>query len=237
MVVSGGWYLRGDVGVGLGLRGARKAIPLTYATSQGMTPMDAAIARARIDSGWSLASGVGYRIGPSLRVDVTGTVLSGVRMHGVGVDQAFASGASRAAGYYSAGTRSSVALANVYWDLLSWNGLTPYVGGGVGVTWNRMYKIGRFEQAAPLAPATDMVTARHGSHASAAFALYAGVAYEFAPGVSADLGYRYMNLGNASGGRAVCDDSFGCAMSTPLRVKRLESHEVTLGLRWELGAL
>lgn len=237
LAASGGWYLRGDVGVGLGLRGSRRAIPLSYATPAGMTPVDAAIARARIENGWSVSGGVGYRINPSLRVDVTGTALSGVRMHGIGVDEAFAAGASRSVGYYSAGTRSNVALANVYWDILTWNGLTPYVGAGAGVAWNRLYKVGRFEQAQPLAPATDIITARHGSHASAAFALYAGVAYEIAPGVSADLGYRYMRLGNANSGRAVCDDSFACVAATPLRVKSLESHDVTLGVRWELGGL
>ena len=237
LAAGGGWYLRGDVGVGLGLRGARNAIPLAYAAPGGVTPVDAAIARARIDHGWSAGGGVGYRIGPSLRVDVTATALSGVRLHGVGVDSAFAAGASQSVGYYSAGTRSNVALANVYWDILNWNGLTPYVGAGAGVAWNRVYRVGRFEQAQPLAPATEMLTARHGSHASAAFALYAGVAYEIAPGVSADLGYRYMRLGNANSGRAVCDDGFACVAATPLRVKTLESHEVTLGVRWELGAL
>lgn len=237
LLAGGGWYLRGDVGVGLGLRGARNAIPLAYAAPGGITPVDAAIARARIDHGWSAGGGVGYRIGPSLRVDVTATALSGVRLHGVGVDDAFASGVSRSVGHYSAGTRSNVALANVYWDILNWNGLTPYVGAGVGVAWNRLYRVSRFEQAQPLAPATDMIAARHGSHSSAAFALYAGLAYEIAPGVSADLGYRYMRLGNANSGRAICDDSFACAAATPLRVKTLESHEVTLGVRWELGAL
>lgn len=237
IAVGGGWYLRGDAGVGLGARGSGKAIPLAYVAQGGVHPADAAIARARIAHGWSASGGVGYRIGPSMRVDVTATALSGVRMHGIGVDQAFATGASRSVGHYSAGTRSAVALANVYWDILTWNGLTPYVGAGAGVAWNRLYKVGRFEQAQPLAPATDIITARHGGHASAAFALYAGVAYEIAPGVSADLGYRYMRLGNANSGRAVCDNGFACAAATPLRVKSLESHDVTLGVRWELGSL
>lgn len=240
IATGGGWYLRGDVGVGLGLRGPRKAIPLSYAATPGMnamTPMDHAIARARIDSGWSLGGGIGYRIGPMLRVDVTSISQSGARLHGIGVDQAFTAGSSRAVGHYSAGVRSDVALANAYWDVLTWNGLTPYVGAGVGVAWNRMYKVGRYEQAQPLAKASNMVAASHASHARAAFALYAGVGYEIMPGLHADLGYRYLNLGNANSGRALCDDTATCVAAMPLRAKSLDSHEVTLGLRWEMGAL
>jgi opacity protein-like surface antigen len=50
--------------------------------------------------------------------------LSGVSATGFGTDQ------------YTATLKSWVTLANFYWDIGCWQGITPYVGGGVGIAKN-----------------------------------------------------------------------------------------------------
>ena len=113
-------------------------------------------------------------------------------------------------------------LGNLWFDLDTGSALTPYIGGGVGIGWASIDYDGDSDPW---------------SGSGFAYQVGVGIKYAVTDSMSLDLGYRYMRLGNANSGRAVCDDGFACVGATPLRVKTLESHEVTLGVRWDLGAL
>lgn len=227
--VGGGWYLRGDAGVGI--TRATRATPPTV----DLVPVDTAMVRQRIENGWSLGGGVGYRFSPMFRADVTVTGLSDRTYRAIGIGPANVLNPNVPAGYYRAGATSTVALANAYWDIMTWEGFTPFVGAGVGVAYNRLHDATRVEVAAPRGPAIDFDTIAHGGRTQAAFALYAGLAYEITPGLTAEVGYRYMHLGQVGSNPAICGSSYGCVAATPMRVKDISTQDVTIGLRWDLG--
>lgn len=90
-------------------------------------------------------------------------------------------------------------LANGYVDLGTWYGVTPYVGAGVGTAFNDLNGNSRWNFA---------------------WALMAGAAYHLSPNLSFDFGYRYADLGAATG----------------LDLSRVDitAHEFRVGLRYKL---
>jgi opacity protein-like surface antigen len=100
-------------------------------------------------------------------------------------------------------------LANGYFDLGTWYSLTPYVGAGAGVA---MLKV------------TDAPGANSdNSRWNFAWAGMAGLAWTVGPNLQMDFGYRYLNVGKAESGGA-----------TPITFDNVASHEVRVGLRWNL---
>jgi len=114
------------------------------------------------------------------------------------------------------------ALANVYGDLGTWFNLTPYVGGGIGlsnikVSTNEKW----FSSGVPFNPA-GVVFSTAPIYTNFAFALMAGLAYDVSSHVKLDVGYRYLNLGSVN----VVDSSGNVVRRT------LDTQEVRAGLRW-----
>ncbi len=99
-------------------------------------------------------------------------------------------------------------LVNAYYDIGNFNGFTPYVGAGIGVSRNRISDINL--------PATST----SGSKTSFAYALHAGVSYEVNEALSIDASYRYIDLGKAKSGPDVID------------VDNLVGNDFRLGLRY-----
>ena len=104
-------------------------------------------------------------------------------------------------------------LANVYWDITEWNGLTPYVGLGAGVAFLKTE--GRFS-----APRTSPAS-WHDTDTVFAGQVGLGFSYAFTESVSADFGYRFLMLDE------------GNARKDPLTLRSKENrfHQVMLGLR------
>ena len=86
------------------------------------------------------------------------------------------------------GTWNSTTLfANLYYDFHTDFGLTPYVGGGLGMAFNYAeYKWRRGDWGGS---ANDTMT-------NFAWNLGAGVSYSFNENVAVDLGYRFVSLGH-----------------------------------------
>ncbi len=113
-----------------------------------------------------VGAGVGYRFGYLLRADVTAEYRGRADIGTADGQRARVSGVT--------------ALANLYADIGTWYGVTPYVGAGAGVAWNRFSgPFGGSDRA-------DFV-----------WALTGGFAIEVTPQVSIDLGYRYLHTGAA----------------------------------------
>ncbi|GGC64591.1 outer membrane protein [Chelatococcus reniformis] len=229
IAVGGGWYLRGDAGVG-STSTSRARTPTV-----ALVPVDTALVRQRIESGWSIGGGIGYRFGANFRTDLTVGGLVNQNFRAVGIDAANVGNPNSPAAYYRAGLSSTVALVNAYWDIATWEGITPFVGAGVGVAYNRLGGISRLDVGAPLGPAAGYDAIARGGRTQAAFALYAGLAYEIMPGLTAEVAYRYLNVGSAGSNSAICGTGYLCAAATPLRVKSIDSQEVTIGVRWSLN--
>jgi opacity protein-like surface antigen len=185
---TSGLYVRGDAGYSMTTAGGRSF----GNTDQGES--------------YAFGGGVGYRFTPRFRTDLT---------LGYRGDYGFNTrgGAFRA----QADLDSIVGMVSGYYDIVTIRGLTPYIGGGIGVAENS-YGRTRLTTLAG-APVGTLL----GGHSRTEFAWQAtaGASYAFTPNWSLDIGYHYLDLGTAQAGTA------------PLALRGdLQAHEVTVGVRY-----
>ncbi|MGL4634378.1 MAG: outer membrane protein [Beijerinckiaceae bacterium] len=250
---SGGWYLRGDIGIG-----ALDAQKFEYSDRPAGLAFTSKDFQQQIFGG----IGVGYQFNSWLRFDVTGEIRGKT---GFSVHDKYSIGGQNCGNLYGqpaaavtctnfgenanrGSVSSSVFLANAYLDLGTWSGLTPFVGVGIGMTKNTVHGVQDTGYATNQVTASTIpliapvgqsaTTATYGTAANAsktnvAWALMAGVAYDVTPNYKVELGYRYLNLGKISTGNYTC--AGGCAATYSLGAKTLDSHEFKIGMRWMLG--
>jgi opacity protein-like surface antigen len=190
-----GWYLRGDIGY------RQSNLGSTSTTNGGANP-----SRGELDDAFSIGGGVGIKQG-WFRADITADYMTKANYRGTIAT--------------ADDTRTSiegvVALANVYFDLGTWSGLTPYVGAGVGASnlWTK-------GMTSPTMPAnTDMST---GTHWSMAWAVMAGASYQISARMLVDAGYRYIHMGEAATGQDI--------LGNQTQFKDLTAHELRVGVRY-----
>ena len=99
---------------------------------------------------------------------------------------------------------------NLYYDVFTWGRVTPYVGGGIGFAHHSINDISL--------PAT----VAEGENTEFAWNLQGGVAVAVTHNLSLDVGYRYVDWGDAESG----------ADPDTLNVDDINSHDVRVGLRW-----
>ena len=209
-----GWYLRGDVGY----------VDYVKPKDGRDSIINADFDKTKLDDTWSAGAGFGYKFLNWFRADVT-------------VDHRFPSnfeGKTSLTGYASDSRRdwgkldSTTGLVNAYLDLGSWSNVTPYVGAGVGVAMNHLQDYRTRVTCLTIAcgPLGDrpLVQVHPRRTYELAWALMGGVAVDVGGGFQVDVGYRYVNLGEAS----VRFDG----ADTSTRSKDLDAHEVRLGLRY-----
>jgi len=225
VAIGEGWYLRVDATVSDYAR-PRDA---TSAPSDG-SPL-VPLTRLNLDTTPGYGGGVGYRITDWLRVDATIDQRTPSRY------SAYSSGSGFVTGYNIESGQLDIltGLVNVYADLGTWWGLTPYIGGGIGIADKHFAKaytqttcILEFCDNNPGTGSRDVVRRPSRSVTSMAWSLTGGVAYEIGGGLSLDTSYRYVDLGRAKTGR----DTFGFDS----RLKALASHEVRVGLRYSFAS-
>ena len=222
--VGGGWYLRADFTEAA--YGRPHDDTRASANDPGMPPL----VGLRLSDAAGGGGGVGYRINPWLRVDATIDQRGPARYHASSSRSNFATGYNVEAAQVSALT----GLVNVYADLGTWWGLTPYVGAGIG--FSDMGVARGYTQTTCTIEACDgnpgtgpRTAATRPSRAvgSFAWALTGGVSYAIGGGFSVDAAYRYVDFGRAKSGL----DAYGAGT----RLKDLAANEFRLGLRYELG--
>ena len=142
--VGGGWYLRGDVGASIYDK-------TTYSTAYDYTDYPEANRSFGngIGGGGFAGVGVGYQFTPFLRGDVTGEYRYSMGLRGSeyykgpDYDDGLGSyGVNKSTGHFD----SAVVLANAYFDLGTWYGVTPFIGGGAGVAFNHVSGYGTNQQ-------------------------------------------------------------------------------------------
>ena len=205
-----------------------------------LEPLPAPPLREIFTTGWYLRGDVGYRW-PSLRSasTFTGATLTN---SSVGKDYTASAGIGMKSSWFrsdimvdyatpfkytgtfltpgdtTAKIQSTDVLLNAYADLGTWSRLTPYVGGGLGAAYVQT---------------TDVISPGFTGLGSAsrwnfAWALMGGVGWAVAPNFVVDVGYRYLNVGDAK------SDSSSAGNVT---FRNVASHEVRLGLRWSMDDL
>ena len=137
---GGGWYLRGHIGMAAqhfgGLDHPDFATPVFFEwVNQGQF---AAVPLFGV--------GIGWRHSDHLRFDLTGEYRSQSSFtaldHYDSVDpstDAGTPGVDFGNNYYTGKKSELTFLANAYWDLGTWHNVTPYVGAGIGASYNSIY--------------------------------------------------------------------------------------------------
>ncbi|WP_018260508.1 outer membrane protein [Methylobacterium sp. WSM2598] len=228
--VGGGWYLRGDVGVGI--TDLRQTIaedvtvpakPYKYKTIQD-----------HLSDQFFIGAGVGYQFNPWLRADISGEYRSQADWRFVSKDVSPGVGPGQNLYNRDTGKLSTVvSLANVYADLGTWYGVTPFIGAGVGVA---HHMFGSVTDEGLGDAAGGFGYGPSNAKTNLAWAVHAGLGYAVSPNLKLELAYRYLNMGEARSGRLDCFP--GCVnppLSTVYTLKDIESHDIKIGMRWMLG--
>jgi opacity protein-like surface antigen len=117
-------------------------------------------------------------------------------------------------------------MFNAYKDLGQFGNITPYVGAGVGLAYNRMSDV-VFTDASGA-----KIDFRQGHDDLAlAWSLMAGLGIQVSDRAVVDVGYRYMNTGKSMSG----DVNEYRANAPRVRIDDLAAHELKVGLRYSFG--
>src|SRR5208282_5004051 len=129
-LVASGWYLRGDIGVGI-----TNAFSLDYLPNPLNPPNNFAFQHSSMADTVFFNAGVGYDLNNWLRFDVTGEYRSKTAVNAFGL---YTHGGGTFGDSYQGFLKSWVVLANGYVDLGTWDCITPFVGAGIGAAYNTM---------------------------------------------------------------------------------------------------
>lgn len=221
----GGWYLRGDIGMtNQSIKSLNNPDPnAVLFTSAGIG----------FDSSMLFGLGAGYQFNNWFRADITGQYRGRANFHGSQFTTAFA-GSALVDNY--TGSKSEVLfLANAYVDLGTWWCVTPFIGAGVGTSYNRIsgFRDDGFGNSFGVARPVSFVYAADAGKWDLAWALHAGLAYRVTPNVTVEFAYSFVDLGSATTG--VNSNFAGTATAQfPWTMKDITSHDLKLGVRWNL---
>jgi opacity protein-like surface antigen len=229
-----GWYLRGDVGVGLQNfesfdLGPAVNVPASWIVNQ-----------KDIQDTSLVGFGVGYELNSWLRFDVTGEYRTAAMFRALG---SYDQGTCQPGGpgnpigtcfdNYSGNFSAAVFMANAYIDLGTWWCLTPYVGGGVGAAYDRITGV---QDIGPLPAGTVGFgyTYNDSANWNLAWNVQAGLTYNVSDNLKVDFSYRYLNMGSPSSANIFCQNTGSTAACNSFQLKDITSQDFRIGLRWML---
>ncbi|MGL4438882.1 MAG: outer membrane protein [Bosea sp. (in: a-proteobacteria)] len=241
-VAAGGFYLRGDVGVGINKH--KPGIELRQGGQVfAPTGYDVGFPGVSLDSSASFGVGVGYQFNNWLRMDVTGEYRTAARFSGrdtiTPTNPANPATPNFFSNVYSGSIATTLLMANGYVDLGTFCGfgcITPFVGAGIGLANHKfspvqdagLQRVGS-ATGAFIQNTSDYFEGK--SRTNLAWAVMAGAAVDVSSNVKLELSYRYLNMGRAETGTL----GGGNPPATVLRVKDIDSHDFRLGMRWALN--
>ncbi len=228
-VETNGWYLRGDVGVGIQ---NFNNFNFTQTNPAFIWPPDWTIVQHEIKDTTILGLGIGYAVNNWLRFDVTGEYRTKAVVKALGRYTVNCGGGGVCFDSFDVDHSAAVFLANAYVDLGTWWCLTPYVGGGVGAAFNRLTNI------------TDTGIISNGTvgfgYASSdasnwtfAWDVTAGVAYNVSSNFKVDFSWRMLSLGSPHTAVVNCQNTPVCPGAF-YTLSNITSQDFRIGLRWML---
>jgi opacity protein-like surface antigen len=215
-----GWYLRGDIGV------SNQEVGSLYNVLYDLNAVSVQNVQKGFDAAPIFGLGIGYQWNNWLRVDVTGEYRAKANFHGL--DIARDTAGTLFPDEYHASKSEWVFLANAYFDLGTWWHITPFVGAGVGMSYNRIHD---FKDVG-----TTVGSVAFGDTTGKwnfAWALHAGLAYAVTHDFTVELAYRYIDLGDAQSGDLRTYDGIN-SVNNPMHFRDITSHDMKLGVRWSL---
>jgi opacity protein-like surface antigen len=223
----GGWYLRGYIGMTNQKLGELDNVLFD-------TTDELVIHTKNFESGVTFGGGIGYEFNEWFRTDFTAEYRGEVGFHGFDTwedtvgDPRFNN--------YTAKKSEWLFLANAYVDMGTYYGVTPYLGAGIGASYNKIHSFrdegieyetpGDLDSGAP----TMAYAADHGEW-NLAWALHAGMSFKATKNLTIDVGYSFLNLGDAQTGDIIGFDGSN-TIDNPMHFNDIISHDVKLGFRW-----
>ena len=190
---AGGWYLRGDITYDYyEMDTPNYSVP-------GGTQVDFASADA--DEAFDIGFGIGYQFNENFRADLTGEYVFESDFNGSTIGNCGGTAADgvtlqNCSSVDTSSFTTFKVMANAYVDLGQFNGITPYVGAGLGgayVTWDSLTNAATCDAGAiGCTPFTDV----HQGESSWRFswALHAGASYDISHNTKIDFGYTYNRI-------------------------------------------
>lgn len=207
---GGGFYLRGDLGVGVNQASRIDTVPVIA----GLATVDSSIDATAI-----LGIGGGYAFNSWFRADLTGEYrLDAKHRH----SDRFVGGGNLITGKVG----GFVGLANGYVDLGTWHRITPFIGAGVGfasLTMSGTRDLNMVSGAVTTGP--------NKTETRFVWALHAGLGYDLTSNWKAEVGYRYLHIGDVKSGSVSCPGG-GPACPYQVRIKDMSSHDIRFGMRY-----
>lgn len=246
-----GWYLRGDVGIAVNSNAPSLAVTPNPLASGGLSSAATnTFYNSTLSSSGLGDVGFGYQFNSWFRADVTGEYRGGSSFQTLEVlsDQTILPGnvsGQQYADFYRANLSSYIAMVNGYVDMGTWYGITPYVGAGVGVAYNKLSGMTDTGTAYPgngnLYPTGGYFS--DGNKTNFAWALMAGLSFNVTQNLKLELGYRYLDYGKFTSGTSNCLANIGIGVAAcgggsgniVYSRNTLASNDFRLGLRWMLG--
>jgi opacity protein-like surface antigen len=223
-----GWYLRGDVGHSFDADGDGR-YRVWDKNTHTTTEFDYDEIKLRGNTDVSI--GIGYRFNEHLRADAT---LAYWKRDVFGSSEAFGGTVT-----FDDTSKASAweMMANAYVDLITWGKVTPYIGGGLGITRLKYGTMRNRSWCNVVSPDCADYWADHGGLTSTRFtwALMAGMTVDITSSTKLDFGYRYSHI---KGGKAFgwdASDLAAGATGTQGYDKGFDVHQVRVGLRYEFG--
>lgn len=210
---SGGWYLRGDIGYKFyNSPDARVSNPDygPFADYPNFWDED-------LGDSFNVGVGAGYKFNDYFRMDLTLDYESPGEFSG----RAYCDPVGCGTGGYTVEKADITAwsgLLNAYADLGTYGAFTPYIGAGIGASYLETSKVrqdGGDEYSGD-------------GNWNFAWALMAGTSFAVNDQLSIDVGYRYINLGDARSGE------IGDGPTTRILYDDIDGHEIRAGLRYNL---
>jgi opacity protein-like surface antigen len=177
------------------------------------------------DAGLSglLSAGIGVRLSPVFRLDLTGSYMPWLRFDG---HDCSCSGSTLTS---TARIKSSVALVNGYVDFAGLAGLPatsaqPYLVGSLGAARNQLDPVTISDGG------TALFTVNGKTTTNLAWGLGAGIGFPLGRFVTFDLMYKYLDLGKTESSQLV--NVSGVTVQATAITANLHVHTVTAGLRF-----
>ncbi|MEM1365081.1 MAG: outer membrane beta-barrel protein [Pseudomonadota bacterium] len=226
---GGGWYLRGDISAGISKIG-----DVNYAGG--------VLDKARMTESIAVGVGAGRKFGDYFRGDLTVNQRFGAQFHGSTSGAIACDGVSPGACHSMSDQKLNTTefMANAYIDLGKFKGVTPYVGGGLGVArtsfngYNLMRNCFAVTATNTHCPgytgvavnnATSTQTFAGAKDWNFAWNLQAGVNVDLSHNTSLDIGYKYTRINDV---KMTNDPSPTVFHNT----KSLGFHDARIGVRY-----
>jgi opacity protein-like surface antigen len=223
----GGWYLRGDVGVGVL---SFSEFDHSQTNSVFVWPSTWQIVQQNIQDTTIFDLGAGYAFNNWFRVDVTGEYRTKAAFKATGSYTNFCAGGGTCFDVNSGNYSSEVFMVNAYVDLGTWWCLTPYIGAGIGGAYNT---ISGMQDNGINSDGTVGFgyTANDNSAWSLAWNVQVGLTYNVNNNLKLDFSWRYLDLGSPVSAVVQCQNTPACPGAF-YTFKDMTSQDFRIGFRW-----